>query len=138
MVVEPTELVRIFYNAFNTGDLNSLDRAFSPNWVDHTLPAGRPPGLVGIKAATEILRNALPDLHCEIEDLLFVEDKAIARITFSGTDRGGFMGAPPTNRHVEFIAFDIHRIDNGQIVESWHLEDNLSFLLQLGIVSLPA
>ena len=67
MLVEPTELVRIFYNAFNTGDLDSLDRVFSPNWVDNTLPAGRPPGLAGIKAATEILRSALPDLHCEMK-----------------------------------------------------------------------
>lgn len=34
-----------------------------------------------------------------------------------------------------FIATDIYRIANGQIAENWHLEDNLTFLQQIGVVA---
>jgi hypothetical protein len=36
---------------------------------------------------------------------------------------------------VSFIATDIYRIGNGQIAESWYLEDNLTFLQQIGVVA---
>jgi hypothetical protein len=36
---------------------------------------------------------------------------------------------------VSFIATDIYRIANGQIAESWYLEDNLTFLQQIGVVA---
>src|SRR5882762_605589 len=40
------------------------------------------------------------------------------------------------NAGVRFFAIDILRIRNGKIVEDWHLEDNLTLLQQLGVVSL--
>jgi uncharacterized cupredoxin-like copper-binding protein len=36
------------------------------------------------------------------------------------------------------MAIDIHRLENGQIVETWHIEDFLSVLFQLGAVIQPA
>lgn len=33
-----------------------------------------------------------------------------------------------------FIATDIDRLAHGRIVENWHLEDNLTFLQQIGVV----
>jgi hypothetical protein len=30
------------------------------------------------------------------------------------------------------MAIDIHRLENGQIAETWHIEDFLSVLFQLG------
>jgi len=35
---------------------------------------------------------------------------------------------------VNFIATDIYRIADGRIAENWHLEDNLTFLQQIGVV----
>ena len=30
------------------------------------------------------------------------------------------------------MAIDIHRLENGQIVQTWHIEDFLSVLFQIG------
>lgn len=39
---------------------------------------------------------------------------------------------PPTGRAIAMRTCDFHRIENGVIVETWHLEDFLSLLRQLG------
>lgn len=125
-----------FYEAFDTGDVQSLDHCISPLWVDNTLPPGRHPGREGMKQAILALRGAVPDLHCSVETVLSSGDMASVRIVFSGTHTGAFLGAPPTGNPIRFLAFDMHHIADGKIVESWHLEDNLSVLQQMGI--LPA
>ena len=63
-------------------------------------------------------------------------DKVTARVLFTGTHKGEFMGHPATGKPVKFFAIDILRIRNGKIVEDWHLEDNLTLFEQLGVVSL--
>jgi predicted ester cyclase len=42
------------------------------------------------------------------------------------------MGIPATGCEVEFRAFDIHRLEAGKIAQTWHLEDYLGLLNQLG------
>ena len=36
---------------------------------------------------------------------------------------------------IDFIATDIYRVADGRIAENWHLEDNLTFLQQLGVIA---
>jgi len=36
---------------------------------------------------------------------------------------------------VDFIATDILRVRDGRITDNWHLEDNLTFLQQIGMVT---
>src|SRR6267142_6215339 len=97
---------------------------------------GRPQGPKGLLYASQTFRSAVPDLHCTIEDLLVSRDKITARLLFTGTHKGEFMGHPATGKPVKFFAIDILRIRGGKIVEDWHLEDNLTLLQQLGVVSL--
>ncbi|WP_459715205.1 ester cyclase [Paraburkholderia sp. 2C] len=37
-------------------------------------------------------------------------------------------------RAIDFQAFDLCRVKDGQIVENWHLQDNLTLLKQLGVI----
>ena len=60
------------------------------------------------------------------------------RSTIRGTHEGDLFGIPATGRPIEFMAIDIHRLENGQIVETWHIEDFLSVLFQLGVTFQPA
>ena len=39
---------------------------------------------------------------------------------------------PGTGQPIQFMAIDIHRLQDGQIVETWHIEDFLSVLFQIG------
>jgi predicted ester cyclase len=106
----------------------------SQRFIDNTLPKGRPQGLAGLEYASRNFRAAVSDLRCTIEDLLVVGDKVTARLTFTGTHTGPFMGKPATGHQVKFLAIDVLRIENGKIVEDWHLEDNLALMQQLGVV----
>ncbi len=127
---------RLFYAFWDTGNEEYASAAVDNDFRDNTLPAGRPQGPRGLLYASQTFRSAVPDLHCTIEDLLVSRDKITARLLFTGTHKGEFMGHPATGKPVKFFAIDIMRIRGGKIVEDWHLEDNLTLLEQLGVVSL--
>jgi len=127
---------RLFYAFWDTGNAEYASAAVDNRFRDHTLPEGRPQGPKGLLYASQAFRSAVPDLHCKIDELLVSGDKITARLTFTGTHKGEFMGHPATGKPVRFFAIDILRIRGGKIVEDWHLEDNLTLLEQLGIVSL--
>jgi predicted ester cyclase len=125
------QLAKTFYEAFNTGDIDSLDQAFTQDWLDHMLPPGRSHGLLGAKETITIVRQAFPDYHITIEEMLVDGDMVAVRLQASGTHLNSFMGIEATGKQVSFYAFDMHRVENNCIVESWHLEDKLSLLHQL-------
>jgi predicted ester cyclase len=127
---------RLLYTFWNTGDAKYLDAVVSPKFIDNTLPKGRPQGPSGIKFASANFRKAVPDLQCSLKDVLIVGDKVAARMVFTGTFKGEFMGHAPTNEPIEFFAIDILHIKNGKLIEDWHLEDNLTLLQQLNAVKM--
>ncbi len=130
---DPRAVVQPFYAAFASGDLDTLDQCFAPDWRDNTLPPGRAPGLAGMKQAIIFLRSILPDLTATQEDVRVDGDVVAVRVTFRGVNSGGWPTIGPTHQPVTFIAFDMHRVAAGRIVESWHLEDNLALMIQLGV-----
>lgn len=135
-IASMTLAARRYFGFWDTGDPSLARAALSAGFVDHTLPPGRPQGPTGPLFASEQFRRAVPDLRCTIDELLLVGERAVARLHFSGHFTGTFGpdARQGDGRPVDFIATDIYRIDNGQIVEDWHLEDNLTLLQQLGVV----
>jgi predicted ester cyclase len=127
---------RLFYAFWDTGNAEYASAVVDYDFRDNTLPPGRPQGPKGLLYASQAFRSAVPDLHCMIQDLLVSGDKVTARLLFTGTHKGEFMGHPATGKPVRFFAIDILRIRDGKIVEDWHLEDNLTLFEQLGVVSL--
>jgi len=130
------QTARLFYAFWDTGNGEYTSAAVDNDFRGNTLPAGRPQGPKGLLYASQAFRSAVPDLHCMIQDLLVSGDKVTARLLFTGTHKGEFMGHPATGKPVRFFAIDILRIRDGKIVEDWHLEDNLTLFEQLGVVSL--
>jgi len=131
----PAILAARRYAAFwNTGEPSYAEAALAQNFVDRTLPSGRPQGLNGVLEASKNFRAAIPDLKAEIEELLVVNDRAIVRYIFTGHFTGTFKDLKGDGREISFRAVDIYRVQNGQISDNWHLEDNLSLMQQLGVV----
>jgi steroid delta-isomerase-like uncharacterized protein len=132
---QPVILAARRYAAFwNTGEARYAEAALAQNFVDRALPSGRPQGLKGVLEASKNFRAAIPDLSVEIEELLVVNDRAVVRYTFKGHFTGNFKGVKGDGRPISFRAVDIYRVQNGQISDNWHLEDNLSLMQQLGVV----
>jgi predicted ester cyclase len=131
-------IVRSFYEPFNTGDTSIYDTILAEDWADHPLGMGQQPGRAGFPPIIEMFRATFPDLHVTNDDVIVCGDKATVRSTINATHSGGdLLGIPPTGKPVQFMAIDIHRLENGQIVETWHIEDFLSVLFQLGAVIAP-
>ena len=132
---QPVILAARRYAAFwNTGEARHAEAALAKNFVDRTLPSGRPQGLRGVLEASKNFRAAIPDLRAEIEELLVVNDRAVVRYNFMGHFTGSFKDLKGDGREISFRAVDIYRVQNGQISDNWHLEDNLSLMQQLGVV----
>lgn len=124
-----------FYGFWNNGSQALLDAAISKDFVDHTLPAGRPQGPTGLVIASKAFLTAVPDLQAEVVQRLFVGDRVVSHLRFTGHFTGEFMGRKGSGEAVDFIATDILRVRDGRITDNWHLEDNLTFLQQIDVIS---
>jgi predicted ester cyclase len=123
------------YDTFwNTGDEALARSALAPNFIDRTLPIGRPQGLAGPLAASKLVRAAIPDVSCEIEQMIVAGDRVVAHLRFRGHFTGHFGQIQGHGQTINFIATDIYRIADGHIAENWHIEDNLTLQQQLGLV----
>lgn len=125
---------RRYYAFWNTGDASFAKAALDSNFIDRTLPPGRPQGIEGPLFASRNFRAAVPDLVTSVDEMLLVGDRVVGRLHFTGHFTGHFNGVQGKGQKVDFIATDIYRIADGRIAENWHLEDNLTLLQQLGIV----
>lgn len=123
------------YDTFwNTGDEALARAGLSPQFVDGTLPPGRVQGIEGPLQASKGFRTAVPDLTCDVEQMLVVGDRVVAHLHFYGHFTGSFKRIKGKGQTINFIATDIYRVVDGQIVENWHLEDNYTLLDQLGLM----
>ncbi|WP_428718870.1 ester cyclase [Undibacterium curvum] len=130
-----TLAARRYYAFWNTGDASYAKAALASDFIDRTLPAGRPQGTEGPLFASNNFRRAVPDLNASVDEMLLVGDRVVSRLHFTGHFTGSFNGVQGKGQTIDFIATDIYRIANGRIAENWHLEDNLTLLQQLGVIN---
>jgi predicted ester cyclase len=123
--------VHKLYEAFDTGRLALLDEAVAENYVDHMPLPGVPSGREGLKRTVEIFRAGLPDMKSTIEQVIVENEFVVTRLTITGTHRGDFLGVKGTGKKITFAGLDIHRVQGGRVVESWHVEDLLGALQQI-------
>ncbi|SEG80890.1 Predicted ester cyclase [Actinacidiphila yanglinensis] len=123
-----------FGEAVNSGNLAALADVVAPGSVDHDAAPGQGPGPEGYQAMFQVLRNAFPDLHVEVEHLLATEDELAFAYTITGTHRGELLGHAPTGRSVRFRGMQISRFEGGKLVERWGSSDELGMMRQLGLV----
>ncbi|MBF6080636.1 ester cyclase [Nocardia cyriacigeorgica] len=121
---------------FTKGDLAAVDRYVHPDFVNHDPPfPGAPEGREGLRLAAAMFREALPDWHSEIDQLIAEDDLVVERFTASGTHRGELMGAAPTGRTLVLTGIQIFRIEGERIVERWGRLDDAGLFRQLGLVA---
>jgi len=126
--------VEAFYGFWVNGSAKLLEQAVSPKFFDHALPAGRPQGPAGPAAASKAFLAAVPDLRVAVIQQLVVGDRVVSHLRFTGHFTGTFGATAGKGQSIDFIATDILKISDGKITDNWHLEDNLTFLQQIGVV----
>jgi steroid delta-isomerase-like uncharacterized protein len=125
--------VALWYEAFTTKDPALLDKILPETWVDIPSPPGTPPGPEGVRPLHARLTTAFPDLKLTIEDILQEGNKVVVRARMAGTQKEAFMGFPSKDRKMDIQVVDIHEFKDGKIVRTWHTEDWMTGLRQLGV-----
>jgi steroid delta-isomerase-like uncharacterized protein len=123
----------LWYEAFNRNDPALLDQVLSKTWVDIPPAPGQPSGPEGAKQILTELTTAFPDLSIKIQEVLQDGNKVIVRSEISGTQRSALMGFSAKGRKMVIQAIDIHEFSEGKILRTWHTEDWLTGLHQLGV-----
>lgn len=126
---------RYFEEVWNRGNLEALDQLLAPDYINHTPSTPNPPpGPAGLKPIVRAIRQAFPDLHYEIQDVIATEDAVVMRVVMTGTHKGDLFGIPATGRRVSVNQINIEHIRAGRIVEHWRVTDELALMRQLGVV----
>lgn len=129
---------------FNAKDLDACDRLIADEYVEHALATfgnsepGRVPGPATMRQTAQFIIGQFPDVSMTVESIIAEGDQVAVRLTARGTNRGPIAGVvPPTGR--EFVAAQSHwfRVEGGKLAEHWAVRDDLTAMLQLGLVQPP-
>ena len=126
-------IVTLWYQAFDKHDPTLLDKVLSETWADIPPAPNQPLGPAGAKQILAELTQAMPDLKIVVLDILQDGNKVVVRSEISGTHKSTLMGFPAKGRRMTIQAIDIHELKGGKIVRTWHTEDWLTGLHQLGV-----
>jgi predicted ester cyclase len=123
-----------FYNALNaefaaqSADL--IKQATAPGWVScrsNEICNTRDEVIAGIAQRLK----SVPDLKWEIRDVQVSGNQVTVRGEATGTPAGEFMGAPYNGKSFKVMSIDVHTLEGGKMVRSYHIEDWIGAVRQL-------
>jgi len=132
------ETVRQLYAAIDAQDYDRINPLISQDMV--MTVAGMPGTLDGDGAIAMMKEfyTAFPDLTHVIEDMVAEGDRVVIRVRLEATHQGEFMGIPATGKKVSYAGMQILTIEDGVCTGNWAIDDNLTFMMQLGMQLVPA
>jgi steroid delta-isomerase-like uncharacterized protein len=125
---------RFYQEVINSRNLDALDELLTPDGVDHTFGSQNPEQA---KQFFGMVHQAFPDLHAEVHDVIAEGELVAARVTYTGTHQGEFVGIPATGKRTTLNGVDFFRMQDGRQAEHWGGPDMFSFLVQAGVMPGP-
>ncbi len=121
---------RFIEEVWNKGNMAVADEIFHADATSPSAPM-LPNGPAAVKMLAGMFRQAMPDYHMEILQLLADSDRVFARFSQSGTQTGELMGVPASGKKATWTEMGILRFAGGQVVESWYSVDMLGLMQQI-------
>jgi predicted ester cyclase len=75
--------------------------------------------------------KSVPDLKWQIKDILVSGNQVTVRGEATGTPSGEFFGAPHAGKTFKIMSIDVHTIEGGKMVRSYHIENWIGAVRQL-------
>jgi predicted ester cyclase len=123
-----------FYKALNAEFANEsaelIKQSTAPQWIScrgNDICNSRDEVIAGIGQRLK----SVPDLKWEIKEILVSGNQVTVRGEATGTPAGEFMGAPHTGKSFKLMSIDVHTLEGGKMVRSYHIEDWLGAVRQL-------
>jgi predicted ester cyclase len=112
--------------------VTAVEEFLAPDWEDIPAGGGQRPGADGYADMITRLRGFMPDCRIELHDVVIEGDRAAVHSTIHGTPQGELLGLQVSGKPVAMRTVDIHRIVDGRIATTWHVEDRLGMIAQFG------
>lgn len=127
------DIVMQFYEGLNTGNPAAFDAALADDWVVYGTSPSLPTMDMGqYLQSLGTIAAAFENSNYEVDAVHVAGDFVTVRGTITGTHAGPLFGVEGSGNAFEFGAIDIHRVENGEIAESWHVEDFMTLFAQIG------
>lgn len=124
-------LVRRFFSAIESGELAVFDQIVAEDYDDHLTGQGR--GRETVRAYFKGLRQAFPDVRLPVHAMIAEGDRVAVMNSVTGTHQGDYvaLGLNATGRKIDAMAFQLYRIEAGQLAEHWEVADFATIMRQL-------
>lgn len=133
------KVVERFYNVmWNCWDEDEMRAILDPEVDFHGSIGLHVTGHNGFAGYMRTIREAFQDFHNRIDDLVVTGDRAVARLTYTGTHDGVLFGHPASGRPIEYTGVAMFTIVDGRITRVWVLGDRMALMEQIGGREEPA
>ena len=123
-----------FYQALNAefvkDSADLIRQATASEWVScrgNDVCNSRDEVIAGVGARLK----SVPDLKWQIKEVLVSGNQVTVRGEATGTPSGEFFGAAHTGKSFKVMSIDVHTIEGGKMVRSYHVEDWMGAVRQL-------
>lgn len=117
-------LVEQFYSRiWNAGEHDAALEILSDDFAFRGSLGSELRGRDAFKGYVSSIRGALSEYRCDILECVAEEDRAFAKMRFSGRHTAVFRGHAPTGRLVDWLGAALFRFEKNQITELWVLGD---------------
>ena len=126
---------RRMYELINAGNIDGFSEHLAEDFVEHEVTPGLAPTKAGVKDFFRMQRAAFPDMRMVADDVIASGNKVVARVRYTGTNQGAFMGMPATGKRVDVQLMDMFLFgDDGRVHEHWGVMDARALMQQIGAV----
>jgi predicted ester cyclase len=133
---------RLFEQGFNERETDVFVELIATNYVEHATEPFRSeePGKVDgpkhMRSVVEWLVEQFPDITMTVEAVVSDGDSVAARVLSEGTNLGKLGGViPPTGKRFSARQSHWYRVRDGKLAEHWATRDDLTAMMQLGVLA---
>lgn len=109
-----------------------IDKYFADDFVEHEELPGMDNTRETPRQMFKMMQSAFPDWRATVLDLIQEGDKVVARVNFSGTHKGEFLGVPASGNEIDISVIDILQFRDERMVAHWGLMDVAKMMEQMG------
>ena len=124
---------RQLFAAINSGDLSCLDELVTADFVDHGSPFPLPPGPEGYRQVLTFVTQVL-DVRYEVLDEIVTPDRVVLRAVGHGRGVPAVHGPSTEGKPYTMATAHFFRTEGDRLAEHWGVRDELSVLVQLGVL----
>ena len=128
---------RTFDEIINQEDKAVIDEVYAPDVIVHDPFTGASHGADAMRGLLGMFDAAFPHHRVTVEAVISQGDLVSVLHTHTATNTGSFLGMPPTGKTVVVNGLELFRLRDGKIVEFWRKDDDVSMLMQLGMLPMP-